>query len=209
MNTIQLLKERASVKKFDPNKKISNADIEILIEAGNLSASSGGLQPYKMVVVSNDSLKKELVAHSYNQSQVADASHLLVFAVETSIGEPTVKRYVERAAAVRNQSMESLQGYYESMKGYVESMGAEQQQLWARNQAYIALGSVMIAAAELGIDSCPMEGFLPDQYKEVLGLSAHGLHPVVILPVGYKSDEDVYSKAPKVRKTREDFVVEI
>lgn len=209
MTVIQSLNWRASIKQFDTSKKLQAADVEKLVEAANLTASSGGLQPFKLVVVSNDAIKKELVAASFNQAQVADASHLLVFAIEENIDESLVDRYIERAIEVRGVGKESLHGFAHSMKMYIQSIDTANRQAWAKNQAYIALGTVMVAAADLKIDTCPMEGFNPVAYQEALGLKDKGLMPVVILPVGYRSEEDVYSKAEKVRKTRDNFVIEI
>lgn len=209
MSLLESLKWRAAIKKFDTSKKVSDEDVEKLLEAGNLAATSGGLQPFKMVVVKNEDLQTKLIGSSYNQRQVADASHLLVFAVEAKIDGGIVDRYIERAAELRGQEKESLIGYSNSMKAYVESMDDTNRFYWAKSQAYIALGTVLAAAADLRIDSCPMEGMIPDQYVEILGLKSEGLVPVVVLPIGYRSDEDVHSKEAKIRKSRENFVVEV
>lgn len=209
MNLLEALQWRAAIKKFDTTKKVSNEDLEKLLEAGNLAATSGGLQPFKIVVLNNDALQTELVPHSYGQAQVKDASHVLIFSVETIINEQTVDAYVNRAAEVRGKDKEALIGYSDSMKAYMTSMDEAQKYAWARNQAYIALGTVLAEAATLKIDSCPMEGFNAAEYQKLLGLADKNLMPVAILPIGYRSDADVHSKEAKVRKTRANFVVEI
>jgi nitroreductase / dihydropteridine reductase len=209
MKELEALKWRASVRKFNTDLKVSDKDLETLLEAGNLAATSGGLQPFKIVVVSNDELKTQLVPMSYNQEQVSTASHVLIFATETKIGTNTVDAYINRAAEVRQVEHTELEGYKNSMNGYMQMMDEKQQQAWARNQAYISLGTVMTIAADLKIDSCAMEGFEPLKYQELLNLESENLMPVVILPIGYRSDEEVMANAPKVRKAKENFVLEI
>ncbi len=207
MNVIESLKWRSAIKKFDPDRKVSHADIEQLIKAANLAATSGGLQPFKMVVVAEGELKSQLAQHTFGQPQVKDASHLLVFTVETDISANTVDAYIKRAAEVRGQGKESLIGYSNSMKNYISSMDTDARMAWGKNQAYIALGTVLTVAAEMRIDTCPMEGFDAIQFQQILGLKS--IMPVLILPIGYRSEHDVHSKEAKIRKKREDFVLEL
>lgn len=209
MDLIESLKWRASVRNYDTSKKIEAQDIEKLIEAGNLTATSMGLQPFKIVVLSNEELQKKLVPISYNQQQVAQASHILVFAVDTNINESAIDNYINRVIEVRGVTNDSLEGYKLSMTNYLTMMDEEAKITWATKQAYIALGTVIAAAADLKIDSCAMEGFDPIQYQELLELKDKNLLPVVILPVGYRSSEEKMADLPKVRKTRENFVLEI
>jgi nitroreductase len=209
MITIENLKWRSAIKKFDPVKTVSDEDLEILIEAANLAPTSFGIQPFRLVVVKNKEVQKELLEISFGQQQVLDASAVLVFAIETSIGQEQIDNYFDRIAEVRSVELESLAGYKEMMLGFVTNMNEANKSGWASKQAYIALGTLITAAAELKIDACPMEGFDPIQYQNKLGLKDKGLMPVVILPIGYRSDKDHSSKAEKVRKKRSDFVVEI
>jgi len=209
MNVIESLKWRASVRKYDTAKKVNEQDLETLLEAGNLTATSMGLQPFKIVVVSNDELKKQLVPMSYNQQQVGEASHVLVFAIETNINQNTIDAYIERAIELRKTTISDLQGYKDSMSNYISMMDEDTRATWATKQAYIALGTVMTVAAELKIDSCAMEGFEPLQYQELLNLESKKLMPVVVLPIGYRSEEEFMANLPKVRKTRENFIVEV
>ena len=209
MKLIDSLKWRASVRKYDTSKKVSKEDLETLLEAGNLTASSMGLQPFKIVVVANDSLKEQLVPVSYNQKHVGEASHVLVFAIETDVNQASIDAYIKRTMELRQQSEEDLEGYKTSISAYISSMSEEYKTVWATKQAYIALGTVMSAAADMKIDSCPMEGFDPMKYQEFLDLKSKNLMPVVVLPIGYRSEEDFIAKLPKVRKKRENFVLEI
>ena len=208
MSVIESLKWRSAIKKFDPNRRVGNADIEQLLEAANLAATSGGLQPFKMVVVAEGELKSQLAQHVFGQHQVQDASHVLVFSVQTDIGGNTVDAYIKRAAEIRGKVKESLIGYSNSMKTYISSMDADTRMAWGKNQAYIALGTVLTAAAEMHIDTCPMEGFDAIRFQQILGLESKKLMPVLILPIGYRSENDVHSKEAKIRKRREDFVLE-
>ncbi|MCT4622426.1 MAG: NAD(P)H-dependent oxidoreductase [Schleiferiaceae bacterium] len=209
MEVLESLKWRAAVRNFDTNKTVSKENVESLLEAGNLTATSMGLQPFKIVVVQNKELQKSLVPLSYNQQQVADASHILVFAIETGIGKEAVDAYINRAMELRNVPREALEGYSNSINGYISTMSEETKMQWATKQAYIALGTVMTAAADLKIDSCAMEGFDTEAFQQLLGLEEKGLKPVVILPIGYRSEHEQMANLPKVRKTRENFVVEI
>lgn len=209
MNVIESLKWRAAIKQFDPLKKVEKNDLEQLLNAANLAATSGGLQPFKVVVVGEGELKSKLAPHGFNQPQIGDASHVLVFAVETNIGGQTVDDYIARSAEVRGADKGSLIGYSESMKMYVNSMDDGAKLSWGKNQAYIALGTVLTVAAELRIDSCPMEGFDAIKFSEILDLESKNLVPVLILPIGYRSDKDVHSKETKIRKKRENFIIEM
>lgn len=209
MAIINSLKWRAAVRKFDTAKKVHPQDLETLLEAGNLTATSMGLQPFKILVLQNESLQQELVPFSYHQQQVGDASHILVFAIETKIGKENIDKYIQRTMNIRNVPYASLEAYHQSVSGYISQMDEQTKKDWATKQAYIALGTIMTVAAELQIDSCAMEGFDSKAFQEKLGLDKENLWPVVILPIGYRADEDTNSKLPKVRKDRDEFVIEM
>ena len=209
MEILDSLKWRSAIKKFDPIKKVNPEDLEVLFEAANLAATSGGLQPFKLVAVGEGDLKKQLSPHAYGQSQVKDASHVLVFSIETDIGEDTVDRYVHRAAEVRGAGKDPLIGYADSMKMYIKSMDEDARMAWGKNQAYIALGTVLSVAAQMQIDSCPMEGFDAGEFQKILDLKSKNLMPVFILPIGYRSEEDKHSKELKIRKKRENLIIEL
>ena len=208
MALLEQLNKRYATKKFDASKKIASADLTTLLEAIRLSASSYGLQAYKVLVVENEAIRKQLRAASWDQSQITDASQLLVFAVETNFDEKGVDKFVENTANTRNIEVSALSGYADMMKGSLKRP-AEEVQAWLTKQLYIALGFGLVAAAELNIDSCPMEGFDASQYDEILGLKEKGLHAGVILAVGYRSSEDGYQHLAKVRRCAEELFIKI
>ena len=191
---------RYATKKFNSDKKISNSDLEILKEAIQLSSSSYGLQPYKVLIIENEEIRKQLQPASWGQSQITDASHLLVFASETNVDAEYITRYAENMAKTRNIPFDSVKGYADFMIGNIASLTPEKQIIWAQKQAYLALGNLLNAAAELKIDVTPMEGFLPEQYNEILGLKEKGLHATLVATIGYRHDEDETQHYAKVRK---------
>ena len=191
---------RYATKKFNSEKKISNSDLEILKEAIQLSSSSYGLQPYKVLIIENEEIRKQLQPASWGQSQITDASHLFVFASETNVDAEYITRYAENMAKTRNIPFDSVKGYADFMIGNIASLTPEKQIIWAQKQAYLALGNLLNAAAELKIDVTPMEGFLPEQYNEILGLKEKGLHATLVATIGYRHDEDDTQHYAKVRK---------
>jgi nitroreductase len=191
---------RYATKKFNSEKKISNSDLEILKEAIQLSSSSYGLQPYKVLIIENEEIRKQLQPSSWGQSQITDASHLFVFASETNVDAEYITRYAENMAKTRNIPFDSVKGYADFMIGNIASLTPEKQMIWAQKQAYLALGNLLNAAAELKIDVTPMEGFLPEQYNEILGLKEKGLHATLVATIGYRHDEDDTQHYAKVRK---------
>jgi nitroreductase len=206
MNTIhseQLLSQlhwRYATKKFDPNRKISAQDWATIEEALLLTPSSGGLQPWRFIVVTDPAMLAKLLPASYGQPQITDASHLVVFTAKKNFSEADVDAFIQQIAATRGVSVESLAPYRGALVGgIVQSMDEKARDAWARNQAYIALGNLLTSAAMLGIDACPMEGFDRAQYDEILGLNGKGLASAVIATVGYRSPKDEYASAPKVR----------
>mgnify|MGYP000250282256 CR=1 FL=1 len=209
MNAIESLNWRAAIKQFNPERRVSTEDLNVLLDAANLAPTSGGLQPFKIIAVSNQAIKEKLKGAAYGQQQVADASHVLVFAFEKEIGDQTVDRYINRAAEVRGVSTENLKGFSDSMKRFMGNMDDAAKIAWAKSQTYIALGTIMLTAASLEVDTCPMEGFSVEQFEEILGLQKMNLQPAVILPIGYRQTGEDYSKLPKVRRPLEDLVLEV
>ncbi|WP_396198973.1 NAD(P)H-dependent oxidoreductase [Flavobacterium sp.] len=191
---------RYATKKFNSDKKISNSDLEILKEAIQLSSSSYGLQPYKVLIIENEEIRKQLQPASWGQSQITDASHLFVFASVTNVDAEYITRYAENMAKTRNIPFDSVKGYADFMIGNITTLTPEKQIIWAQKQAYLALGNLLNAAAELKIDVTPMEGFLPEQYNEILGLKEKGLHATLVATIGYRHDEDDTQHYAKVRK---------
>ena len=194
------LRWRYATKQFDPNRKISAEDWSALEEALVLTPSSYGLQPWKFYVITDQHLKDSLVQASYNQRQVADCSHLLVMAVPTKVTEEDVDRLIDATAQSRGIDPEVLDGYRNLMVGDIVTGARSKDAVgWAKLQSYIALGNFMTAAALIGIDTCPMEGFIPTAYDEALDLDQKGLTTAVLCPAGYRSDDDNYAGLPKVR----------
>ena len=196
---------RYATKKFDASKKVSDQDLETLMEATRLSASSYGLQPYHVFVITDQEVKEKLKPASWNQSQITDASHLIVFANATDFGEELVDDYLTNMSETRSIPLEGLKGYADLMKSKLMELTTEEKSNWTARQAYIAFGNLMQAAAELKIDTCPMEGFEADKYNEILGLNDKNLNAAVVLAIGYRSEEDVTQHLPKVRKSKEEL----
>lgn len=205
---IEALNWRYATKRFDADKKVSDADIETLKQAVSLTASSFGLQHYRLLVIDNDDLKTKLRAASYNQPQLTEASHIFILASKTDISPEYIEDFIQRTASTRGIAYDDIKGYGDYIKGSVGGMDAATVRGWNVRQAYIALGTLLAAAAELRIDSCPMEGFENAKFDEILGLDKLGLTASVIAPVGYRSAEDQTSGAAKVRLPLSDFVVE-
>ena len=207
MNFIEALNWRYAAKKFDPSKKVSDADLNTILEAGNLAATSYGLQPFKFVVVSDQETQSALVPFSYNQPQVEQASHIIVLAARTDVDEAFIRSMARMTEKVRDLEQGKLDGYAKQMIGALMSMSEEQRLHWAQKQIYIALANLMAACAVLKVDSCPMEGFVPAQYDRLLKLKENNLTATVLLPVGYRSEEDEQQHYAKVRNPIEDMVM--
>jgi nitroreductase len=200
-------KWRYATKKYDATKKVSEADLATLKEAIRLSASSFGLQLYKVLIVENPEVRAQLQPASWGQTQIVDASHLLVFANQTTVTEADVDAYINNVAATRNMPLESLTGYGDYMKGAIANMPEEVKPIWTAKQTYIALSNLLNAAAELKIDVTPMEGFVPAQYNEILGLDKLNLNAALVAAVGYRHEEDATQHYAKVRKSNDDLFI--
>lgn len=203
--TLEVRKWRYATKKFDASKKVSEEDLQILLEATQLSASSYGLQPYHIYVISDQGIKEKLRPVSWNQSQIEDASHIIVFANSTDFGEELVDSYLENVSETRNIPTEGLKGYGDFMKSQLLDLPRPTKEQWSAKQVYLAFGNLMQAAAELKIDTCPMEGFEADKYNEILGLSEKNENAAVVLAVGYRSEADETQHYSKVRRSKEEL----
>ncbi|KQC29667.1 NAD(P)H-dependent oxidoreductase [Flagellimonas eckloniae] len=204
-NIIENRTWRYATKKFDNTKKVSEENLELLLEATRLSASSYGLQPYHIFVISDQETKEKLKPVSWGQSQLTDASHVIVFANTTDFGEELVDEYLQNVSSTRNIPADGLKAYGDFMKSKLLELSPETKSVWTARQAYIALGNVMQAAAELKIDTCPMEGIENEAYNEILGLTEKNLNTAVVLTIGYRSDEDATQNYAKVRKSKEEL----
>ena len=208
-NFIQDANWRYATKKFDSTKKVSAEDLTTLKEAIRLSSSSYGLQPYKVLIIENPELRAQLQPVSWGQTQIVDASHLIVFANVTNIGETEIDAYFKNLTETRNIPMEALQGYADFMKSKITSLSEEARNIWTSKQTYLALGNLLNAAAELKIDVTPMEGFEPEQYNEILGLKKLGLNASLVAPIGYRHEEDATQHYVKVRKSNEELFLNL
>jgi nitroreductase len=197
---LSTLSWRYAVKRFDASRKIDPATWLVLEQALVDSPSSYGLQPWQFLVVENSSVRERLRAASWNQSQVTDASHYVVLAAREGVTREDVERFLKRVAEVRSVPIESLAGYRAAIEGdVVNGPRAAVAGSWTQRQTYIAMGFLMLAAAELRIDTCPMEGLDPAKYDEILGLAGSGYRTVAGVALGYRHPEDKYALAKKVR----------
>ncbi len=200
---------RYATKKFDTTKKISQANLDFLKEAMRLSTSSYGLQAYQILIVENPDVRAKLLPASWGQTQIVDASHLIVFANYTKIDAQDIETYFATISETRNIPIASLSGYKEFMTASILGKTTEEINIWNQKQTYIALGNLLNAAAELKIDVCPMEGFVSAQYNEILGLEALHLNAALVATIGYRSEEDATQHNKKVRKSNQDLFITI
>lgn len=204
---LQALRWRYATKVFDPKRKIPADVWSALEESMVLSPSSFGLQPYRFLVVEDPALRAQLMPHAWNQRQIVDASHLVVFAVRTAITEADIDRFLDRIVEVRGVTRESLQSYRSMMTGMLLDPSFQPVAVhWAARQAYLALGNLLTSAAVLGIDACPIEGFVPAEFDRILKLPEQGFTSVVCCALGYRDETDKYARLPKVRAPREQLV---
>ena len=197
--TLTQLRWRYATKKFDPARKIAPDLWAGLEQAAALSPSSYGLQPWKFVVVTDPEVRKKLHPASWNQPQILDASHLVVFAAKNPPTPADVERHVARTEQVRGLTPGVLDDLKKRILGSLSRMTEKDAHAWAARQCYIALGVFLSACALAGVDVCPMEGFQPEKYDEILGLAAKGLSAVVIATAGYRHADDPAAKFAKSR----------
>jgi nitroreductase/dihydropteridine reductase len=209
MSLIEKLNWRYATKKFDHTKKLSAAQLDDLLKVIRLAPSSYGLQSYKVLVVEDTTIREQLREAAYGQPQLTEASQVIVFASETNIDEAMVNKHVDNIAKTREIGREHLAAYEQTIVGTVDRLSEDQKIAWSNKQAYIALGVLLTAAAEMGIDACPMEGFAVGKFDEILGLKEKGLSTSVIVTVGFRAEDDGYSKLAKVRRSEEEMFIHI
>ena len=207
---IQKLEWRYAAKKFNPTKVVPQEKVDRILEATRLAASSSGLQPYDVIVVTNKDVRAKIQPIAWNQAQITDGSHLLVFAAWDNYTAERINMMFDLVNSQRGTTNEGWENYRKMLLSTYPQRDAEVNFNHAARQAYIGLGTALIAAAEEKVDSTPMEGFDPKALDEILDLKARGLRSVVILPLGYRADEgDWLVNLKKVRRAREDFVIEV
>jgi nitroreductase len=200
MNIIESLEWRYACKKFDTDKTVSEEKLTVLKQAFNLTATSFGLQPIKLIIIQNKELQQQLVPHSFGQRQVANASHLLVICIQDSFTLEDIDNYFDLEKDIRGTSETIIAPFRKQLKDLYATKSTIEIQESAIRQAYIALGNLMTVCAIEKIDSCPMEGFIAPKFDEILALKEKNLRSVLLLPIGYRAEDDFMQKLKKVRK---------
>ena len=203
MNYLEALNKRYSVKRFDTEKTVSADALYHILEAARLSASSLGLQPYKILIVESPALKEQLIPAFYNPSQISTCSHLIVIVSKNNIEPQYIGDYFSNISQTIEVPLESLNPFKESISSHIEKLSADEVMTWADKQCYIVLGNLMFAAALENVDTCPMEGFKQEKIDEILGLDTATEKVAVTLALGYRSAEDEFQNFKKVRKPKE------
>lgn len=203
---VQQLQWRYATKQFDPEQKLTAAQVDALQDALVLSPSSFGLQPWKFFWIEKQDVKDSLKGKSWGQGQVSDCSALVVLAHHRGITDADVKRFIVETAKVRQVDPTTLDGYHQVISGFLEKMTPEQLDAWAQRQSYIALGQLMTAAAAIGVDTCPLEGIDPDGYDRLLNLGDTNYRTSVACALGFRAQTDKYAAAPKVRYQKPDVL---
>ncbi len=208
-NFIKNANWRYATKKFDTTKKVSKEDLETLKEAIRLSASSFGLQPYRVIIIENPELRAKLQPAAWGQSQIVDASQLIVFANITNFGETEIDTCIANITETRGLPADALKTYGDFMKSKIVALSEDVRNTWSSKQTYLALGNLLNAASELKIDVTPMEGFEPAQVNEILGLGKLGLNATLLATIGYRHEEDATQHYAKVRKSNEELFINL
>lgn len=207
--TIEQLQWRYATKRFDSKKKLSSEKLNILKESFNLTATSFGLQPLKLVILGNSEIKNKLVDFTYNQTQIRDASHLLILCIEKEIDRNFILDHFKRVEGTRNTPRKILEPFEkELIRSFTEKSAAEIRD-WMINQLYLTLGALLTVCAIEKIDACPMEGFEPEKYDKFLSLDKRGLESVIVLPVGYRDESDFFINLKKVRRGVDELTIEL
>lgn len=209
MKSVKALKWRYATKKFDPNSILPAEKVEILKKAFNLTATSYGLQPLKLVVIQDKVLQGELEQASFGQKQISTASHVMVICIEKEVGENFIENYFKYVKEIRNTPDSILHPFKESLIGDFGKKTLDEVRIWATHQAYLVLGTLLTVCAVEEIDSCPMEGFESEKYDSILELDKYNLRSVLVLPVGYRAKDDFFAELKKVRRPLEETVIEI
>ena len=209
MNIIDQLKWRYATKKFDASRELPEDQIDVIKQAFNLTATSFGLQTLRLIVLKNKMIREELVAHAYHQRQVVDASHLLVICIQNNITSADVDTHFENVQSIRETPETILEPFKNDLKSMMAAKTLSEREDWSTKQAYIALGNLMTVCAAEHIDACPMEGFNPVAFDDVLELKEKNLKSVLLLPVGFRAEDDKFAGFKKVRKQLSEAVIEM
>ena len=203
MNYLEALNQRYSVKKFEKGLQVPADILQNILEAGKLSASSLGLQPYRIIVAESDQIKEKLIPAFYNPTQISTCSHLLIIVSNNEIKEDYVGNYFNDISQTREIPLEDLNPFRESISKHMNTLSRDEVMTWSQKQSYIVLGNLMFAAALEKIDTCPMEGYKQEKIDEILELDIQKEKVAVTLAIGYRSTEDEFQNFKKVRKPNE------
>jgi nitroreductase / dihydropteridine reductase len=210
MELLDALKWRYATKKFDPSKKVDQVLVDKIVEAAWIAPTSSGLQPFEVLVITNQELKDKIVPIAFDQQIVADCSHLLVFAAWDNYTAERIDQIYAHTTAGREQPADRYQAYTDRLKAMYLNRPAEENFAHTARQAYIAFGFAMAEAASLKVDATPMEGFVGEEVDKLLHLTERGLKSVTLLPIGYRDEvNDWLVNLKKVRHPKEKFVTEI
>jgi nitroreductase len=204
-NILESLQWRYATKKFDETATIDASKIEVLVQSFNLTATSYGLQPCRLVVIENKELQEKMLPICFNQSQVKDAAAVLVLCT-TPVDGAYINSYFDLVSKQRGTEKDVLKPFQDFLVKYFSKKTEQEIESWARNQAYLIMGNLLTVCATQGIDSCPMEGFSPNGMDELLDLKKQGLKSILLLPVGYRSEADIMASQKKVRQPQETMV---
>ncbi|MDA7890130.1 NAD(P)H-dependent oxidoreductase [Akkermansiaceae bacterium] len=205
-NLLKSLQWRYATKAFDSERQIPESIWSSLEDSLILTPSSFGLQPWHFFVITNPEIKAELLPHSWNQAQVTECSHFVVLAAQKNVGDVEISQLMDHTSTLRKVETATLDGYRKMMSGFMAQMNPEELLNWAKLQTYIALGQLMTSASVLGVDACPMEGFVSAEYDRILGLEEKGLSASVACALGYRSTADKYAELPKVRYEKSELI---
>ncbi|SFN31392.1 Nitroreductase [Algoriella xinjiangensis] len=210
MSFIDDLKWRYATKKYDPSKKVSQENVEKIVEAARLAPTSSGLQQFRVIVIKNQDLKNKILPIAYNQQAITDCSHLLIFAAWDNYTEERIDEVYTQITKERELEAGFLTNYTDTLKKMFLNNTEEENFIHASYQTYIAFGFSIAQAAELKVDCTPMEGFKPKELDKLLDLEKYGLKSILLLPIGYRDEEnDWNAKMKKVRNPKEKFMIEI
>ncbi len=210
MNTIlEVLEWRYASKRMN-GQRVPSKKVNAILEAIRLAPSSMGLQPYAVLVIESEELRKQIQPIAMNQPQIVESSHLLVFAAWDDITPAHVEEYINEMATARQMPVEQLNDFKQTLLQIAEKNTQEENFSWAARQTYIALGTALVAAAAEKVDTTPMEGFNNAALDELLNLKDRGLRSVTMLPLGYRdTDNDWLAPLPKVRRDKSKFFVQL
>ncbi|MEH6659689.1 NAD(P)H-dependent oxidoreductase [Leeuwenhoekiella marinoflava] len=209
MDVVSSLKWRYATKKFDENRFLEEQKLAVLQESFNLTATSYGLQPLRLVVIANKEIQAKLMKASMNQRQVLDASHLLIICIERKVKAPFVTNYFDRVQEIRETPETILKPFKEMLANKFDNQSKSETREWAIRQAYLAMGNLLTVCALEKIDACPMEGFEPEKFDEILDLKKHNLASALILPVGYRAEDDMFADFKKVRRPQKETIIHL